>query len=169
MTYRDERRLCRRYWESPDCETRLTESFSTIEDSWEKDKIQTEDPRVYSTHLSSHITALRSRWFVGSSKSSKVGSINNALKKKQRSHSHKFSHSNRDAHLARETLIRQPPDRCFVGLSCICAVKPRPCKQVIKYFATLRGHALRLIFVWLSPRQNPLPWLPIHHKPNCKR
>lgn len=33
------------------------------------------------TYLSNHITAFKSRWFVGSSNSSKVGSMNKALNK----------------------------------------------------------------------------------------
>lgn len=58
------------------------------------------------TYLSNHITAFKSKWFVGSSSSKSVGSKNKAL--------------------ARLTRILQPPDKSLVGLSIIFFVKPRP-------------------------------------------
>lgn len=60
------------------------------------------------THLSSQITALRSKWFVGSSSNNSVGSKNRAR--------------------ARDTRIRQPPEKSLVGRSCIALEKPRPAK-----------------------------------------
>lgn len=58
------------------------------------------------SYLSNHITAFKSKWFVGSSKRRSVGSRNNAR--------------------AKLTRIRQPPDKSLVGRSIILRVNPRP-------------------------------------------
>ena len=55
------------------------------------------------------MTAFKSRWLVGSSNSSRVGSMNSAR--------------------AKETRMRHPPENWFVGRPCISASKPRPAKQ----------------------------------------
>lgn len=60
------------------------------------------------TYLSNQMTALRSRWLVGSSNSSRVGSRNKAL--------------------ARDTLIRQPPEKFLVARFCISLENPKPAK-----------------------------------------
>lgn len=52
------------------------------------------------------MTALRSRWLVGSSSRSRVGSRKRAR--------------------ASDTRIRQPPEKLLVGLSCIDLENPRP-------------------------------------------
>mmetsp|Transcript_82252 Transcript_82252/g.266604 ORF Transcript_82252/g.266604 Transcript_82252/m.266604 type:complete len:186 (-) Transcript_82252:374-931(-) len=57
-------------------------------------------------YSSSQTQAPRSRWFVGSSSSSSMGSTKSAW--------------------ARATRMRQPPDMSFVNLFIICSVKPRP-------------------------------------------
>ena len=60
------------------------------------------------TYLSSQMTAFRSRWFVGSSNNRRVGSRNRAL--------------------ARDTLIRQPPEKFLVARFCISLENPKPAK-----------------------------------------
>lgn len=60
------------------------------------------------TYLSSQMTAFRSRWFVGSSNNRRVGSRNKAL--------------------ARDTLIRQPPEKFLVARFCISLENPKPAK-----------------------------------------
>jgi len=60
------------------------------------------------TYLSSQMTAFRSRWFVGSSNNRRVGSRNKAL--------------------ARDTLIRQPPEKFLVARFCISLENPKPAR-----------------------------------------
>lgn len=60
------------------------------------------------SYLSSQMTALRSRWLVGSSSSSNVGSRNRAR--------------------ANDTLIRHPPEKLLVGRSCMDLEKPKPAR-----------------------------------------
>ena len=60
------------------------------------------------TYLSNQMTALRSKWLVGSSNNRSVGSTNKAR--------------------AKDTRILQPPDKFFVGLSIISFVNPRPAR-----------------------------------------
>mmetsp|Transcript_11349 Transcript_11349/g.47416 ORF Transcript_11349/g.47416 Transcript_11349/m.47416 type:complete len:339 (+) Transcript_11349:197-1213(+) len=59
-------------------------------------------------YSSSHSTARRSRWLVGSSSSSSVGWMKSAR--------------------ARLMRMRQPPEKLLVGAACILGVKPRPCR-----------------------------------------
>mmetsp|Transcript_20631 Transcript_20631/g.57983 ORF Transcript_20631/g.57983 Transcript_20631/m.57983 type:complete len:140 (-) Transcript_20631:490-909(-) len=60
-------------------------------------------------YSSSQTQAPKSRWFVGSSNSSNIGSTNSAC--------------------ARATRMRQPPDMSLVCLSIICWLNPRPCSS----------------------------------------
>ncbi len=57
---------------------------------------------------SSHTHASRSRWLVGSSRTSRHGSTNSAR--------------------ARAMRMRQPPEKSRVFLACMVLVKPRPCR-----------------------------------------
>mmetsp|Transcript_26940 Transcript_26940/g.62810 ORF Transcript_26940/g.62810 Transcript_26940/m.62810 type:complete len:122 (+) Transcript_26940:1243-1608(+) len=60
-------------------------------------------------YSSSHTHAPRSKWLVGSSKMSSIGSTKSAC--------------------ARATRMRQPPDMSLVNLSIICWANPRPCSS----------------------------------------
>ena len=57
-------------------------------------------------YASSHTTASKSKWFVGSSRSNKCGLTNSAR--------------------ARATRILHPPDMSLVGRAIICCENPRP-------------------------------------------
>lgn len=63
----------------------------------------------FSTYLSNQITAFKSKWFVGSSRSNKVGSKYKAL--------------------AKETLILQPPEKFLVALSCQTFTHSKICSK----------------------------------------
>mmetsp|Transcript_34919 Transcript_34919/g.84510 ORF Transcript_34919/g.84510 Transcript_34919/m.84510 type:complete len:208 (-) Transcript_34919:1118-1741(-) len=64
------------------------------------------------------MTAFKSKWFVGSSNMSKVGSTNRAR--------------------AKEILILQPPLNIFVGLVCISTVNPKP-YRILRALASMES------------------------------
>lgn len=79
----------------------------------------------------SQITAFRSKWLVGSSNISKVGSMNRALwaqtlRLRQVDAIPVPLRMFAAAYLARETLILHPPENLLVGLFCISGVNDRP-------------------------------------------
>ena len=78
--------------------------------------------QLYNTYLSSQMTALRSKWLVGSSNSNNVGSMNRALG----SHDMESRVNHMTRYLANETLILHPPENLIVALPCISIVNPKP-------------------------------------------
>lgn len=94
-------------------------------------------------YLLSQMTAFKSRWLVGSSSISRVGSMKRALWVIQVNSELKSSFNSFMLetpfmkfvilYLARETLILHPPENLFVGLFCISGVKDRPARILLAF------------------------------------